>query len=57
MLSSTDIIIIVVLAIALIVALGYMGKQKKRGSGCIGCPERGHCAKRFTEEACKDSDK
>ena len=57
MLSSTDVIIIVILVVALIIAFGYMGNRKKRGSGCVGCPERGHCAKRFTEEACKDTDK
>ncbi len=53
MLTSTDIIILVVLAVLLVIALGYMGKQKKRGSGCVGCPDRGNCVKRYTEEACK----
>ena len=56
MLTTADMILVVVLGVILAVVLAYMGRQKKRGSGCVGCPDRGNCAKRFTEEACKDSD-
>ncbi len=38
----TDILIIVVVAAAVGCAALYIYKQKKRGTGCIGCPS-GSC--------------
>lgn len=52
--TEVDIIIIVLLCVLMIIAFGYIGHSKKRGKGCIGCPDAPNCAKRFTEQACKD---
>ena len=37
------IVVIVVVAIALLI-LVYLGKQKKNGNQCIGCPHGGKCS-------------
>ena len=43
-----DIIIIIVVAVILAIAIGYIVKQKKKGVKCIGCPHgkqcTGHCS-------------
>ena len=55
MLSTVDIVVICLLAVLMVVVLGYMGHIRKKGRGCVGCPDAPMCAKRFTEEACKDT--
>jgi hypothetical protein len=52
--STIDVIVIIVLCVLMLFIFGYMGHKRKRGSGCIGCPDAPYCAKRFTEEGCKD---
>ena len=54
MFSSTDIIVIVILCVLMLIVFGYMGHVRKKGRGCIGCPDAPYCTKRYTEEACKD---
>ena len=39
--TTTDFIVIAVLAVILIAAAGYIYKAKKSGKTCIGCPEGG----------------
>ena len=41
-----DLIVILIIALLMAVALGYIRKQKKRGVTCIGCPHAGTCAKK-----------
>ena len=41
---------IIVLCVLMLFVFGYMGHKRKRGRGCIGCPDAPYCAKRFTEE-------
>lgn len=53
---TTDIIIILVLALILGGALLYMKKEKQKGVTCIGCPDAGVCAKRRNGEACNGAD-
>ena len=55
MLSTVDVVVIIILCVLMLVVFGYMGRQRKRGTGCIGCPDAPNCAKRFTEGACKDN--
>lgn len=38
-----DIIVVVILVAIVISVLIYIGKQKKRGNKCIGCPYGGKC--------------
>jgi hypothetical protein len=38
-----DIIVIAILVAIALSALIYMGKQKKQGNKCIGCPHGGKC--------------
>ena len=52
--STVDVVVIIILCVLMLFVFGYMGRQKKRGRGCVGCPDAPTCAKRFTEEACKD---
>ena len=52
--TLTDLVIILLLVFILGAAITYMKKEKKRGVTCIGCPDAPNCAKRFTEEGCKD---
>ena len=47
-----DIIIIVILAVILGGAIGYIKKEKKKGAACIGCPDAGSCAKRREGRGC-----
>lgn len=54
MFSSTDAIVIVILCVLMLIVFGYMGHKRKRGRGCIGCPDAPYCAKRYTEDGCKD---
>ena len=54
MLTSTDVVVLVILAVLMVIVFGYMGRAKKRGRGCIGCPDAPMCAKRYTQEACKE---
>ena len=39
----TNVIIIAVVAVILGAAEGYIIKEKKRGTVCIGCPSAGTC--------------
>ena len=57
MFSSTDAIVIVILCVLMLIVFGYMGHKRKRGRGCIGCPDAPYCAKRYTEDGCKDDDR
>ncbi len=41
--TSTDFIVIAVLAVILLSAAGYIYRAKKSGKKCIGCPEGGSC--------------
>ena len=41
----TNGIIIAVVAIILGAAIGYIIKEKKRGTVCIGCPSAGTCSR------------
>ena len=43
---TSDIIIIVILALVLGGALWCMKKEKKKGVNCIGCPDAGTCQKK-----------
>ena len=52
--SPVDVVVIIILCVLMLFVFGYMGRRKKRGGGCVGCPDAPTCAKRFTEEACKD---
>jgi hypothetical protein len=54
MFSSTDAVVIVILCVLMLIVFGYMGHKRKRGRGCIGCPDAPYCAKRYTEDGCKD---
>ena len=47
-----DIIIIIVVAVILAIAIGYIVKQKKSGVKCIGCPYAGECASKKSESSC-----
>lgn len=40
-----DLIVILILAILLVGAIGYIVKEKKKGVQCIGCPLAGSCSK------------
>ena len=40
----TNVIIIAVVAVILGAAIGYIIKEKKRGTVCIGCPSAGTCS-------------
>ncbi len=44
-----DVIIVIILVAIIVGVLIYIGKQKKKGSKCIGCPYSGECNKN-----CKD---
>ena len=39
----TDFIIILILAVIVFLAAGYIYKAKKSGKTCIGCPNSGTC--------------
>jgi hypothetical protein len=39
-----DIIIVAVLVAITVSILVYIGKQKKKGNKCIGCPHGGNCS-------------
>lgn len=39
-----DLIIIVIVGLILGLAGGYIYREKKNGSGCIGCPDSKTCA-------------
>lgn len=42
----TDIILIAIVAFIVGLALGYIAKEKKKGTACVGCPMAGECVKR-----------
>ncbi len=48
----TDIIIILILALILGGAAGYIWKAKKSGKKCIGCPDGGSCSGHCAGCAC-----
>ena len=39
-----DIILILVIALILGLAVGYLWRAKKRGVKCVGCPDGGSCS-------------
>ena len=39
-----DVIVVVVLVAIAVCVLIYIGKQKKKGNKCIGCPHGGNCS-------------
>lgn len=45
-----DIIVVVTLVAIAVGVLIYIGKQKKRGNKCIGCPYGGKCNGNCSEE-------
>ena len=47
-----DYIILVILALILGIAIGYIIKEKKKGVKCIGCPFAESCAKRNQSSKC-----
>ena len=38
-----DIIVAIILIVVVSLALGYIIKAKKKGQGCIGCPNASKC--------------
>ncbi len=44
--TLTNLIIIVILAVALTAACLYIYKEKKKGRHCIGCPMAGSCPRK-----------
>ena len=56
-----DIIIIIVLAVIVFLAAGYIYRAKKSGRKCIGCPHGDHCSTcggcgSIASDPAKDSD-
>ena len=47
----TDIILLIVLAVILGAAAGYVYKAKKSGAKCIGCPVEGGCVHKHGQAA------
>ena len=45
-----DIIVVVILVAIVVGVLIYIGKQKKQGNKCIGCPYGGKCNGSCAEE-------
>ncbi len=45
----TDIIVILIIAVILGLAIGYIVKAKKSGNKCIGCPVENSCS----DKSCK----
>ena len=39
----TDVILILILALIVGLAAGYIYREKKKGRACIGCPHAGTC--------------
>lgn len=42
----TDIVIAVIVAVVLASAICYIRREKKKGNGCIGCPDSCSCTKK-----------
>ena len=40
-----DLVILLILAGIIGLAIGYIVKEKKKGTRCIGCPDSGSCGK------------
>ena len=55
MVSTVDIVVICLLVVLMVVVFGYMGHTRKKGRGCVGCPDAPMCAKRYTGDGCKDN--
>ena len=49
-----DIIVIVVLAVIVLLAAGYIYKAKKSGQKCIGCPHSKTCTSKSCGCGCSD---
>ena len=47
-----DIIVIIILAVIVLLAAGYIYRAKKRGQTCIGCPHTGQCASAQKHSSC-----
>lgn len=43
---TVDLIVMLIVAILVIAAIVYIGREKKRGVTCIGCPHAAECAKK-----------
>ncbi len=42
--NLTDVIVVVILVAIALSVLIYVGKQKKKGNKCIGCPHGDRCS-------------
>lgn len=51
----TDIIVAAILLIILFFAGRYIIKAKKRGEGCIGCPNASQCGKKCCDFSGRDA--
>ena len=40
-----DVVIVLILIVIVGGAVGYIIKEKKKGTKCIGCPHSGNCGK------------
>ena len=49
---SDNIIVIAIVAVIIGLAVGYIYKEKKRGTKCIGCPAAGQCASHSKSGGC-----
>lgn len=47
-----NIIIIAVIALIIVLAVGYIYKEKKKGKKCIGCPYAAECASKNSSSEC-----
>lgn len=43
---TADMIVILIVAVLVIAAIGYIRNEKKKGVTCIGCPHASACAKK-----------
>ena len=43
---TADLIVILIVAVLVIAAIGYIRNEKKKGVTCIGCPHAGTCGKK-----------
>ena len=49
-----NLIVIGILLVILGAAVLYIWKEKKKGRGCIGCPDAGHCLANGCKKAKED---
>lgn len=53
----TNYIVIIVLAVIVGLAAGYVYREKKKGRKCIGCPDGGSCSCQSGCSGCSCHDK